>query len=126
MLFDGDYIFPLSEADGALWYQKKGMQKVYFAPGIYLEKEKQDKYVALVRDIPKENNYRERSCVLRMDIGIEELGTILQMPRPQSRRLLILWNRGEYCSGGIGSAKAGGPGAIRQSSSGFLLQQICR
>ena len=93
MLFDGDYIFPLSEADGALWYQKKGMQKVYFAPGIYLEKEKQDKYVALVRDIPKENNYRERSCVLRMDIGIEELGNILQNATPTEQAVTYLVNR---------------------------------
>ena len=93
MLFDGDYIFPLSKAGEALWYQKKGTQKVYFAPGIYLEKEKQDKYVALVRDIPKENNYRERSCVLRMDIGIEELGNILQNATPTEQAVTYLVNR---------------------------------
>lgn len=90
MLLDGDYILPLSEADEALWYQKKGDRKVYFAPGIYLE---DDKHIALVRDIPMENNYRRRSAVLRMDIGIGELGDILRNATPTEHAVTYLVNR---------------------------------
>lgn len=92
-LSDGDYILSLSEADEALWYQNKGDQKVYFAPGVYLEEGKKEKYIALVRDIPRENNYRQRSFVLRMDIGIEELGDILRNATPTEHAVTYLVNR---------------------------------
>lgn len=77
-LADGGRIFSLSEADQALWYQKKGKQNVYFSPGIYLEPENQKNYVALVRDISEEENYQKRYAVLRMDIDIEEFTDILR------------------------------------------------
>ncbi|MGF7143543.1 two-component system sensor histidine kinase YesM [Anaerotaenia torta] len=93
LLADGDYIHPLSEADNALWYQKKGNRKVYFAPGIYLEEGKQERYVALVRDIAEESNYRLRNCVLRMDIGIEELEKILQNATPTENAVSYLVNK---------------------------------
>lgn len=93
MLSDGDYTGHLSEADASLWYQKKGDQKVYFSPGVYLEEEKQDNYVALIRDIPEENNYRLRNSVLRMDIKIEELEEILQNATPTEHAVTYLVNR---------------------------------
>lgn len=93
LLADGDYILSLSEADESLWYQKKGEQKIYFAPGIYLEERKKDRYVALVRDITEENNYRVRNSVLRMDIGISELEEILQNATPTENAVSYLINR---------------------------------
>lgn len=92
-LADGDYIMSLSTADNSFWYQKKGAQKIYFAPGIYLEERKKDKYVALVRDIPEENNYRLRNCVLRMDIGIDELEEILRNATPTENAVTYLINQ---------------------------------
>lgn len=93
LLADGDYILSLSTADNSLWYQKKGERKIYFAPGIYLEEGRKDKYVALVRDIPEENNYRVRNCVLRMDIGIDELEEILRNATPTENAVTYLINR---------------------------------
>lgn len=92
LLADDSYILRISETDDALWYQKKGSQKVYFAPGIYLEPENRDKYVALVRDIPEEDNYRVRNAVLRMDIGIAELEEILQNATPTENAVTYLVN----------------------------------
>ena len=93
LMMDGEHILPLSSADNALWYQKKGTQKVYFAPGIYLEEGHQEGYVALVRDIPEEDNYRRRNSVLRMDIGIEELVEILKNATPTENAATYLVNR---------------------------------
>lgn len=93
LLADGDYILPISTADSSLWYQKKGDQKIYFAPGMYLEDGKKDRYIALVRDIPEEKNYQMRNSVLRMDIGIEELEEILRNATPTENAVTYLVNR---------------------------------
>lgn len=92
-LADGDYILALSQADESLWYGKKGNAKVYFAPGIYLEEGKKEKYIALVRDIWDENNYQVRRAVLRMDIQISELEGILQNATPTEHAVSFLVNR---------------------------------
>lgn len=93
MLLDEDFIFPLSQVDEAQWYQHKGSMKVYFAPGIYLEEGRQKKYIALVRDIPDENDYRSRNSVLRMDIDIEEIEEILRKATPTENAVTYLVNR---------------------------------
>lgn len=93
MLEDGEYILPLSKADTSLWYKKKEGQKIYFSPGAYLEGDRQDRYVALVRDIPEENNYQIRNSVLRMDIEIGELTEILQNATPTENAATYLVNR---------------------------------
>jgi len=92
-LDDTEYILRLSEADNSIWYQKKGSQKIYFAPGLYLEESKQEDYVALVRDIPADNNYRIRNAVLRMDIKIEELVEILRNATPTENAVSYLINK---------------------------------
>lgn len=93
LMMDGEHIMPLSEADNALWYQKKGTQKVYFAPGAYLEEGRKEEYIALVRDIPEEDNYRRRNSILRMDIRIEELAEILRNATPTENAVTYLVNR---------------------------------
>ena len=92
-LADGDYIFFLSEADEAVWYQKKGRQGVYFAPGCYLEPDRADKYVALVRDIAEEDAYDMRYAVLRMDIAVEEFTDILCNASPTENAVTYLVDR---------------------------------
>ena len=93
LMMDGEHIMPLSEADNALWYQKKGTQKVYFAPGAYLKEGRKEEYIALVRDIPEEDNYRRRNSILRMDIRIEELAEILRNATPTENAVTYLVNR---------------------------------
>lgn len=89
-LEDRDYILFLSEADEGLWYQKKGNQKVYFSPGCYLEKRLQKQYVAMIRDIPTEENYHQRCAVLRMDIDAETIRNILCNATPTENAVTYL------------------------------------
>ena len=42
--------------------RKKECRRYIFAPGIYLEKKNRTNMLPLVRDIPKENNYRAQPC----------------------------------------------------------------
>ena len=51
------------------------------------------KYIAMIRDIPEENDYRERNSVLRMDIGIGELEEILRNATPTEHAVTYLVNR---------------------------------
>lgn len=89
---DGDYIFPLTQADESPWYQKKGKQKIYFAPGIYLEEEYQERHIALVRDVWDRSGYQTRNGVLRMDIEVKELEDILWNATPTEHAVTYLIN----------------------------------
>lgn len=89
---DGDYIFPLTQADESTWYQKKGKQKIYFAPGIYLEEKYRDRHIALVRDVWDRSDYQMRNGVLRMDIEIKELEDILRNATPTEHAVTYLIN----------------------------------
>lgn len=75
---DGDYIWPIEQADEAEWYQKKGEGKVYFSPGIYLEPKYSENTIALVRNIVSNEDYDRRIGVLRMDINLKAIKTTLQ------------------------------------------------
>ena len=75
---DGDHIFTIDEAKDQKWYIHKGDSKVYFAPDIYLEEELYQNKIALVRDIVREDDYSSRIGILRMDIDIKDIQTILE------------------------------------------------
>lgn len=90
---DDDFIHFLSEADSSVWYEKKMGRNIYFAPDIYLEEELAGKFIAMIRDVPKEQNYRERNSVLRMDIGIGEIEEILRNATPTENAVTYLVNR---------------------------------
>ncbi len=90
---DDSFIHFLSEADASQWYGKKGARRIYFAPDVYLEEEMRGKYISMIRDIPEENDYRQRNCVLRMDIGLGELEEILRNATPTEHAVTYLVNR---------------------------------
>ena len=90
---DDEFIRFLSEADEAVWYRKKGGRNVYFAPEVYLEEGKEGKCIAMIRDVPEEQDYRRRNSVLRMDIGIGEIEKILRNATPTENAVTYLVNR---------------------------------
>ncbi|MFV0503137.1 MAG: sensor histidine kinase [Lachnospirales bacterium] len=90
LLKDGKYVYHLSDAINSLWYKNKGNRKIYFAPNIYLENT--DGCVALVRDITKIDNYKMRSFVLRMDIDVENIVSILCNATPTENSVTFIVN----------------------------------
>ena len=90
---DDEFIRFLSEADEAVWYRKKGERNVYFAPEVYLEEGKEGKCIAMIRDVPEEQDYRRRNSVLRMDIGIGEIEKILRNATLTENAVTYLVNR---------------------------------
>lgn len=75
---DGDYISTISQAESSLWYTHKADLNVYFAPDLYLEADQHGKKLALVRDIAGDDNYSHRIGILRIDIDIRDIQTILK------------------------------------------------
>ncbi len=102
---DQSLLFGLQDADGALWYEKKKEDTLYFSPGQYLEKKVEgdlsgagqghnyeEKYVALARDIVDRNHYSRRVGVVRIDMAKSDLEDILKKATPTSHSITYLVN----------------------------------
>lgn len=75
---DGERIFVMREGWAQSWYTHKRISKVYFAPDLYLEKELSRKKIALVRDIVRDDNYRNRIGILRIDMDEKDIAMTLE------------------------------------------------
>ncbi|HHV12430.1 MAG TPA: sensor histidine kinase [Clostridiales bacterium] len=89
---DHSLLYGLSEADDAMWYRKKGEDVVYFSPGQYLEKNYEEEYVALVRNLVDRNHYSRRVGVVRIDMAKSNLEDILKKANPTNHSVTYLVN----------------------------------
>ncbi len=91
MMLSDRYIRYMGDLENASWYQNKQGRKIYFAPGVYLEKDK-DQCIALVRDITEDDDYAKVNSVLRMDISNNQIGKVLQNAVPTENGVVYLIN----------------------------------
>lgn len=92
MMLSDQYIRNMEDLENAAWYQNKQGRKVYFAPGVYLEKDKEEQCIALVRDITEDDDYTEINSVLRMDISTDRIRKVLQNAVPTENGVVYLIN----------------------------------
>lgn len=93
MLLNENYIRPIGEVEDAKWYQNKQNQKIYFAPGVYLEDNRREQYIALIRNLVEDDDYTKINSVLRMNINVEKLENILQNAVSTKKGVTYLINK---------------------------------